>query len=47
MQSFLDFDVFTLDVKASWIQVGATFGGICCFAFGKKCYIKISMTNVE
>lgn len=42
-----NFDVFTLDVKASCTPTGAVFGNIYYFAFGKKCCIKISMVNVE
>jgi hypothetical protein len=40
-------NVFTTDVEASYAWAGAIFDGIYYSIYGKKCCIKISMTNIE
>lgn len=45
-QSF-NSNVFTLDVKASYAPANVASNGICSSIFGKKCCIKISMTNIK
>jgi hypothetical protein len=43
----LNFELLTPNVETFYILMGTTYSGICWFVLGKKCCIKILMTNVE